>query len=392
MIGRLKKVPLSEMYGSGGSTGFSAWLQENIDVLNEAVDLSLTRVQSEQSSASADVVAQDGSGKPVVIENQLDASGDGALGKLIMSMASVGSNAGIWIVGESNDQHVTAVSWLNENAPSAAFYLLTVEAYRIDNSAPAPVMNLVAGPRSGGSGGDSGGSQYPLGGASSTTAETAGGGNEDAGINDVSPTDTYVTGDPAAGQEPYITGDPSAGEEVPPEVVEAEMSDSEADAEATPVDASGSSGGSEESESLRRFWNELLDKARERTRIHGETEATGERVVGANAGLAGLDYNYVLRDHDASVELYVDRGEGREGENETIFNALSATQDAIEYNFGGDLKWQTSENSSARRIESTVDTGGISDTDRWNETQEAMVDAMIRLERALRSHIARIQI
>lgn len=391
MIGRLRKIPLSELYDSGGASGFSSWLQKNLDVLNEAVDLSLTNVEGEDAGSTSNVVAKDGSGRNVVVENQLESSDDGALGKLIMGMAETNSKSGVWIVGDSNDQHVSAVSWLNDNARDAAFYLLTVEAYRIDDSPPAPVMTLVSGP-DGGSGDNA------------SNGET----NE---INDVSPTDTYVSGDPAAGQEPYITGDPSAGEdpvtyisgdphageEVPDEVLEAEASEEEVANEGSSETTSESSevadgGDMNESESLRAFWTGLLDKARERTRIHGDTEPTEERVVGASAGLAGLDYNYVLRDHDASVELYVDRGENRESENETIYNALSATQDAIEYNFGGDLKWQQAENSPARRIENTVDTGGLLDQDRWPETQDSMVDTMIRLERSLHSHIARIQL
>lgn len=409
MIGRLKKVPLSEMYGSGGATGLSSWLQQNIDVLNEAVDLSLTRVEDEQGSSSADVIAKDGAGQTVVIENQLDASGDGALGKLIMGMASVGSRAGIWIVGDSNEQHVSAVSWLNENAPNASFYLLTVEAYRIDDSPPAPVMNLAAGPAGSSEGGSNGGGN-PLGGGATNTATSGGasGGASQSGIPDspeVLPEDTYVSGDPAAGQEPYISGDPSAGED-PVTYISGDPSAGEEDPSGVPAsgtDVGGSQveaatlGGSSDpdagsGDATRRFWTGLLEKARERTRIHGETQPSDESVIGANAGLAGLDYNYVLGDHGSSVELYIDRGEGREGENETIFNALSATQDAIEYNFGGDLNWQSAENSPARRVEANLGTGGLQDEDRWPETQKAMVDAMIRLERALRSHIARIQI
>ncbi|MYB06446.1 MAG: hypothetical protein F4Y24_08835 [Gemmatimonadetes bacterium] len=55
---------------------FTKWLEENIDVLNEATDLQLSGVEREQAvgAFSVDLIAEDQDGRPVVIENQLEQS------------------------------------------------------------------------------------------------------------------------------------------------------------------------------------------------------------------------------------------------------------------------------------------------------------------------------
>jgi hypothetical protein len=58
------------------------------------------------------------------------------------------------------------------------------------------------------------------------------------------------------------------------------------------------------------------------------------------------------------------------------------------------LDWQKDAGSSsdAHRVESRLETGGLLDEECWPEIQDGMVDAMIRLERAMRPHIARLQV
>jgi hypothetical protein len=46
----------------------------------------------------------------------------------------------------------------------------------------------------------------------------------------------------------------------------------------------------------------------------------------------------------------------------------------------------------ACRICFQLDNGGYRDDESWPEIQDAMIDAMIRLERALKPHIAKLNI
>lgn len=145
-IGKLKRVPLREVW-KHEAYDFTQWLQENIDVLNDALDLNLVNVDREQTagSFSIDLVAEDEGGGTVIIENQLEKSNHDHLGKLITYLTAMGAKAAIWIVSDPRPEHVAAVAWLNESS-SAAFYMVKVEAVRISESPAAPLFTLIVGP------------------------------------------------------------------------------------------------------------------------------------------------------------------------------------------------------------------------------------------------------
>ena len=145
MIGSLQRVSLREVWPHE-ALNFTTWLEENIDELNNAIDLSLSIVEREQAAGdfSVDLVAEDESGNPVIIENQLERSNHDHLGKLITYLTAIGAKAAIWIVADPRPEHISAISWLNESS-SASFYLLKLEAVRIGDSLPAPLLTLIVG-------------------------------------------------------------------------------------------------------------------------------------------------------------------------------------------------------------------------------------------------------
>jgi hypothetical protein len=146
IIGKLERVPLREVW-KHEAQDFTQWLQQNIDVLNNALDLSLVNVDREQAtgSFSIDLVAEDEGGGTVIIENQLEKSNHDHLGKLITYLTGMGAKAAIWIVSDPRPEHVAAITWLNETG-SASFYMVKVEAVRIGSSPAAPLFTLIVGP------------------------------------------------------------------------------------------------------------------------------------------------------------------------------------------------------------------------------------------------------
>ena len=146
LIGKLERVPLREVW-KHEAQDFTQWLQQNIDVLNNALDITLVNVDREQAtgSFSIDLVAEDEGGGTVIIENQLEKSNHDHLGKLITYLTGMGAKAAIWIVSDPRPEHVAAITWLNE-AGSAAFYMVKVEAVRIGTSPAAPLFTLIVGP------------------------------------------------------------------------------------------------------------------------------------------------------------------------------------------------------------------------------------------------------
>lgn len=146
MVGKLKRVLLRDVW-KHEARDFTAWLQENIEVLNEMLDLNLTEVERERAAGSfnVDLVAEDDMGNTVIIENQLEKSNHDHLGKLITYLTAREAKTAIWIVAEPRPEHINAVAWLNESK-LASFYLLKLEAVCIDDSSPAPLLTLIVGP------------------------------------------------------------------------------------------------------------------------------------------------------------------------------------------------------------------------------------------------------
>jgi hypothetical protein len=146
-IGRLHRVPLREVWRHE-AYDFTQWLEANIDVLNEVLDLTLVNVTRErrtESAFSVDLVAEDEGGGTVIIENQLGRSDHDHLGKLITYLSAMQARAAIWIVSEPRPEHVSAMTWLNESG-GARFYLLKVEAISIAGSPPAPLLTVIVEP------------------------------------------------------------------------------------------------------------------------------------------------------------------------------------------------------------------------------------------------------
>jgi len=146
MVDRIVKVPLREIW-KHEAKNFTVWLLENIDILKDAIGLELVNADREQSTGnySVDILAEDTSGNPVVIENQLEKSNHEHLGKLITYLTAFDAKTAIWIVSEPSQEHINAISWLNESS-NCDFYLLKIEGIKIGDSAPAPLITKIVGP------------------------------------------------------------------------------------------------------------------------------------------------------------------------------------------------------------------------------------------------------
>jgi len=310
MVGKIERVPLRKVWPNE-ATDFTTWLEENIDVLNESLDLNLSAAERERSAGafSVDLVAEDDKGNPVVIENQLEKSNHDHLGKLITYLTAIGAKTAIWIVADPRPEHVNAISWLNESS-SASFFLVKLEAIRIRDSESAPLFTVIVGPS----------------------------------------------------EEAIVVGKKKK------ELAERHVL-------------------------RKKFWTQLLDLAKGKTKLHGSISASDYNWIGTGAGLRGLGLNYNVTQHMSQVELYIDRGKNTEEENKAIFDQLHSSKDAIEEVFGEPLEWQQLEGKRACRIKKQFDLGGYrDDDDKWPQIHEAMIDAMIRLEKALKPNIKTIKV
>jgi len=135
-----------------------------------------------------------------------------------------------------------------------------------------------------------------------------------------------------------------------------------------------------------RFWQQLLETAREHTRLHANVSPTNDTWVAAGSGRSGITFNYVIWQHKSAVELYIDQGEVQR--NSQVFEALVEDRERIEAEFGGVLDWQALEGKRACRVRATVASEGYRDPEGvWPGTQRALAEAMARFESALKARI-----
>lgn len=307
MIGKLERVSLKTVWKKEAHD-FTPWLQENIEVLGNAIDLELNTPEREQPAGTfnVDLVAEDGSGGTVIIENQYGKSDHDHLGKVITYLTSYEASTAIWIVETPRPEHVRAITWLNESM-SAAFYLVKLEAVRIDDSSPAPLFTLIVGPSE-------------------------------------------------EGREVGKTKKELATRHILRE----------------------------------KFWTQLLEKAKVVTKLHANRSPTKDNYLSGPSGKMGLGFNYVIGSNYGRVELYIDRGKDSEEENLKIFKQLEAKKEAIEKEFGEPLEWESLEGKRACRIKKEYNDGGWADEKKWSDIQDKMIGAMIKLEKALKPHIAKL--
>ena len=150
-IGRLERVDIRKIW-KHEQYDFSDWLakKENIEELNNILGVSLVDVEKEKAVGDfrCDLYGIDeGSGKVVLIENQLDSTNHDHLGKIITYGAVLNASVIVWIVTTARQEHRKAIEWLNSHFDDeVSFFLIEVKAYKIGNSDPAPQFNIVEQP------------------------------------------------------------------------------------------------------------------------------------------------------------------------------------------------------------------------------------------------------
>lgn len=148
-MGNIERVDLREVWPDEAED-FTPWLAQNLDRLGDALglDLELRTAEAAVGSFSLDILAYDrGGDRPVIIENQLDTTNNDHLGKLLTYAAGYDAYAVVWVTREFRDEHRQTLDWLNQRSDEdTQFFGVVVEAWRIDQSRPAPHFRAVAMP------------------------------------------------------------------------------------------------------------------------------------------------------------------------------------------------------------------------------------------------------
>lgn len=149
-LGKFKQVPLREIW-QHEALDFTNWLaqEDNLELLGEELEISIVNAQTEVNVGkfAVDILAEDENGHKLIIENQLETTNHDHLGKTITYAAGLQAETIVWIVKNAREEHEQAVNWLNENTNEKVnFFLIEIQAWKIDESSPAPRFNIIAKP------------------------------------------------------------------------------------------------------------------------------------------------------------------------------------------------------------------------------------------------------
>ncbi|NQV93352.1 DUF4268 domain-containing protein [Candidatus Kaiserbacteria bacterium] len=150
-LGKLDNVKLRDIW-ENEERDFSSWLiePENLALLGGelGIDISFIEKEAGVGKFSLDILAKEANtNRNIIIENQLEITDHDHLGKIITYAAGHNASIVIWIFKDIREEHRQAVDWLNENTnEELSFFAVRVEAWKIDNSAPAPKFHIISRP------------------------------------------------------------------------------------------------------------------------------------------------------------------------------------------------------------------------------------------------------
>ncbi len=139
----------------------------------------------------------------------------------------------------------------------------------------------------------------------------------------------------------------------------------------------------------KKFWQELLTRAAGKTSLHANKSPSERGGLVANSVLRGVLFAYELHRDEGGVSLYIDTGE--QDDNKRIYDNLQCNQAEIDTAFGGKLSWLRLDHRRASRIVYMAPGGLQSDESQWPSIQDAMIDAMVRLEKAISPSLAKLK-
>ena len=138
------------------------------------------------------------------------------------------------------------------------------------------------------------------------------------------------------------------------------------------------------------FWQTFLEKIGKKTNLYASISPDNTNRISVRYDARGLDFNCAVNAMAGQVELYI-YGENSKDENERIFDELYSKRLEIEEDFGDKLNWERRDNLISCKISKRFESAGLYDADKRDKLQDDMIDAVIRLEKALRKHIDELE-
>src|SRR5215218_10179321 len=148
-LGRLERLDLKSFWGEQ-LPDLTPWFLQNIDLLGETLGLDITPLEREVNvdTGAFKVLGTDATGRPIVIENRLEATDHNQLGQMIVHASGLDAAVVIWVAPRFHEEFRRGLDWLNDRTDSKVdFFGVEIGLVRIGRSLPAPVLDVVVQPR-----------------------------------------------------------------------------------------------------------------------------------------------------------------------------------------------------------------------------------------------------
>jgi len=144
----------------------------------------------------------------------------------------------------------------------------------------------------------------------------------------------------------------------------------------------------ERKELRKEFWTGLIERSKGRTPLFANVSPSKDSWIATGAGISSLAYAYNVRRHSSSVRFILC---GERASNKARFDYLYNKREEIDAAFGSKLTWDRADEQKESKIYFELDGGYRDAAEEWAAIQDAMIDAMVRLDRAIQPHIEAIR-
>jgi hypothetical protein len=148
-LGRLERLDLKSFWGEQ-LPDLTPWFLQNIDLLSQTLGIDITPLEREVNvdTGSFNVLGSDATGRPIVIENRLEATDHNQLGQMIVHASGLDAAVVIWVAPRFHEEFRRGLDWLNDRTDQKVdFFGVEIGLVRIGRSLPAPVLDVVVQPR-----------------------------------------------------------------------------------------------------------------------------------------------------------------------------------------------------------------------------------------------------
>jgi hypothetical protein len=148
-LGRLERLDLKSFWGEQ-LPDLTPWFLQNIDLLSETLGIDITPLEREVNvdTGAFNVLGADATGRPIVIENRLEATDHNQLGQMIVHASGLDAAVVIWVAPRFHEEFRRGLDWLNDRTDQKVdFFGVEIGLVRIGRSLPAPVLDVVVQPR-----------------------------------------------------------------------------------------------------------------------------------------------------------------------------------------------------------------------------------------------------